>query len=803
MSRRDIYVREDISYGYDAATGSYSYDSVGTGAGAGYVAEPGNTDAIPDAAKDVGDIVKDYETRVTQKIVRLKSKPIFEVEKKTSRKGSWDTTERWKEDGVYYHSCLAAKNILVYLETKAKNDRLKKGPGPGGVRERGYPYGGMGYVKRARLQRGAETANKVVKILFPSTPEPESCLKNAFVMGLLGHDYLVLKRRIKSESYRYYLVMESLGSLDVFETFGAKTDKPPPEWTHAKKLSALLKALSQLQTMHCHGILHRDLKAENLVVSEDDCFNVIDFDLIGRYGERTSEEIGTPVYFDKAAFAKETQHFGRDLHAFKVLLGELFNDIFSVEYKHELGKETEVKVGTNKRIESPRLKELYLLLDSLNRYPDDWELRRWQAEYVHLRLLIFNKEQLSMDVLQQGGLIVLFHLFQSNLSTLEEANALWNSLRAQTNKADVCKIIETIGNVVESLTLPLNINRMPSSYSRIWCGTTGNEKDKARAIIADYGQKQMVLGSSRSKIKALFAQFLTSIDFIHPHPHHQHIRAAFGYIHARMQFHEVASMLFLAIAITRDGVPDPSLDRRLRFCANKINMIGLEFLKIKAKASIFSNCLRKEADVFHSGSAACSALLSKLKEMANYHVWRDEVHYTRSRSAHDITLSIEPRLFQIKFAPLGSDEIKLDGVESSHEASPTSITITNNEQSIISDAIAYIQAHNLWDGKQIVVVLICEFFKNNIELERTRDVLQEIWPLSMSNGARTTTTLNQLLMGIKHMCANGIPDLSHLADVFGMRSVPGLFSFPKPIEISSEQSELLQRRRARVHSHGF
>lgn len=80
--------------------------------------------------------------------------------------------------------------------------------------------------------------------------------------------------------------------------------------------------LDALEHLHGHGVVHRDVKPENLLVGRDDRAVLIDFDLAAFVGERVGERgwAGTPAYLSPSRARGEPAQPHDDLYSAAVVL---------------------------------------------------------------------------------------------------------------------------------------------------------------------------------------------------------------------------------------------------------------------------------------------------------------------------------------------------------------------------------------------------------------------------------------------------------------------------------------------------
>jgi len=192
--------------------------------------------------------------------------------------------------------------------------------------------GGMGVVYRAYdevLQR--DVALKVLrKESEPSSATHESLLQEARASSALAHPHICTIYEVGETEGELYVVMELLEGKTVSEMCG-QTGLPPDSVLRygAQIASALARA-------HDRGIVHRDLKSANIVITSDGLAKVLDFGLAKHSStsspddatrslasiENASRVSGTLSYMAPELLRGETADCRTDLWSFGVVLYE-------------------------------------------------------------------------------------------------------------------------------------------------------------------------------------------------------------------------------------------------------------------------------------------------------------------------------------------------------------------------------------------------------------------------------------------------------------------------------------------------
>jgi len=169
--------------------------------------------------------------------------------------------------------------------------------------------GGMSTVYKARAPfTGRLTALKILQPrnelfaeLVGAEKLAEMFVEEARVMGSLNHDHVAKVLDCDYHEGQPFIVLEyfahSIGSF-IGESY--RVESPSRIISAAKTRTYLVQALKGLERLHFAGIIHRDIKPYNLMLTSDDRVKIIDFGLSRVRGEEVTAipgmQVGSPYY---------------------------------------------------------------------------------------------------------------------------------------------------------------------------------------------------------------------------------------------------------------------------------------------------------------------------------------------------------------------------------------------------------------------------------------------------------------------------------------------------------------------------
>jgi DNA-binding NtrC family response regulator/predicted Ser/Thr protein kinase len=171
--------------------------------------------------------------------------------------------------------------------------------------------GGFGVVHRAIAPSGETVA---VKRLATAGADPEELADEFRLLARLRHAHIVPVLGFGFAEGRPYLATAWIDGTDL-RAYGKGKDLR----ALAPMLGGVLRALEYI---HARGVLHRDLKPQNIVVTPDGTAHLIDFGLAGVTG-RGGSRSGTPAYAPPERLLGRPEDGRGDLYSFGVMLHEL------------------------------------------------------------------------------------------------------------------------------------------------------------------------------------------------------------------------------------------------------------------------------------------------------------------------------------------------------------------------------------------------------------------------------------------------------------------------------------------------
>jgi serine/threonine protein kinase len=251
------------------------------------------------------------------------------------------------------------------------------------------PMGEGGFGRVFLAEHKALGRKEVIKLLgFEQSKNPEikaRFLQEARILASLNHPGIINIRDVSEAEGRPYYIMEykDRGSLHDFLI------KNQPLQLHVVR-ELILKILKALSVIHKKGILHRDLKPDNVLISEEGEPVLIDFGIArledGDSSNKTKTGIalGTPAYMSPEQWEGKKISECSDLYSIGILFYELLTGqvpFASLEvFSKELPRSSSLP------------EELYIFLqkacakDPLNRFSSAEEMTQALENITHTKL---------------------------------------------------------------------------------------------------------------------------------------------------------------------------------------------------------------------------------------------------------------------------------------------------------------------------------------------------------------------------------------------------------------------------------
>ncbi|HVV86864.1 MAG TPA: protein kinase [Kofleriaceae bacterium] len=178
--------------------------------------------------------------------------------------------------------------------------------------------GAMGQVYLAQdLVLGRRVALKVLRRAAVEHDGVDRFLDEARATAAFSHPHIVTLHAVGEHEGRPYLALEYLDG----DSLRARCSAGPlPERDALRVLRAIAEAVAEA---HSHGVIHADLKPENVVIPRDGRPRVVDFGLARLAGSSVPGASGTPSYMAPERWTGQPPTPAIDVWALGIMLHEL------------------------------------------------------------------------------------------------------------------------------------------------------------------------------------------------------------------------------------------------------------------------------------------------------------------------------------------------------------------------------------------------------------------------------------------------------------------------------------------------
>src|SRR6202165_5653533 len=187
--------------------------------------------------------------------------------------------------------------------------------------------GGMGAVYLAE-QPGLGREVAIKELIQPPTGDPlalQRFLQEAQVRARTSHPNLVQVHDLELIGDANYIVLEFVRGRSLRDWLGRGPMSPP------QVFAVMDGVLQALDYAHKHAVVHRDMKPENVLLSDEGMVKVADFGIarltddteVGGMATKTGTTVGTPQYMSPEQVASSRVDGRSDLYSAGIMLYEL------------------------------------------------------------------------------------------------------------------------------------------------------------------------------------------------------------------------------------------------------------------------------------------------------------------------------------------------------------------------------------------------------------------------------------------------------------------------------------------------
>lgn len=247
------------------------------------------------------------------------------------------------------HSPIQPVNEQSHSHGSSYEDSLPEIPGY--TIERKLAEGGMGAVYIVRQDgTGAVRAAKTIKAKSVDVEALERFRIEYESLGLINHPNVVRVHASGVHNKVPYLVMELVEG----EELG---DEMTEAWDPYYSAEITERICRALEAIHEKGIIHRDIKPQNIFICADDQPKIADFGLArvmqGEGLTKTGDILGTPAYMapEQVVAVQSVITHQVDIWAVGVMLYQMISGVLPYEQRNAVGIMSEIALGSYPRIE--------------------------------------------------------------------------------------------------------------------------------------------------------------------------------------------------------------------------------------------------------------------------------------------------------------------------------------------------------------------------------------------------------------------------------------------------------------------
>jgi len=182
--------------------------------------------------------------------------------------------------------------------------------------------GGTGTVYKAEdLLMGMPVAIKVLSSTLAEDATAIELLKEeARIAMQLSHRHIVRLHNLEKVGGKYFLVMEYVEGRNLREIMSIYGKLPLETVMQIAEVSA-----DALSYAHRHGVIHKDLKPDNMLLTEDGVLKIIDFGIAGfkHMQKKDTPIMGTPLYMSPEQIMGKPLSEKTDIYSLGIILCEL------------------------------------------------------------------------------------------------------------------------------------------------------------------------------------------------------------------------------------------------------------------------------------------------------------------------------------------------------------------------------------------------------------------------------------------------------------------------------------------------